>query len=66
MKEIKRESIFKCLINLSIIAGTISIVFVVSMALILAKVGYIKSIAISAVTGAVYFIYRVVTETENL
>ncbi len=65
LREVRRESIFKCMVNLSILAGTISIVFILSMALILAKLSYVESIAISAVTGAVYLVYRVITETGN-
>lgn len=59
---VKRESIFKCMRNLSIVTGFLSIIFILFIALVLSNVGYMLSVLISLSVAVVYLIYRITTE----
>jgi len=59
---VRRESVFRCLTNLSIITGAVSIAFIVFIALVMSGVEQLTSAFASLSLAVLYLVYRAVTE----
>ncbi len=60
---VRREAVFRCLTNLSIVTGAVSIAFIVFIALVMSNAGYILSASLSVSLAILYLAYRIVTES---